>query len=358
MRQAGLFGLSDHLKRLSAHGDPLEELGRIIDFEAFRPVLVAALAYGDGSKGGRPPYDPVAMLKVLVLAAQNNVADARMEYLIRDRLSWLRFLGFDLGAATPDANTIRLFREKLTEAGALDAVFTDFNRQLKERGYLAMGGQIVDATLVAAPKQRNTAAEKDAIKAGKSACEIWPDEPARAAQKDTDARWTLKFAKARPLANGKPGIDIAIPSFGYKSSVSICRTFGFIRKCKVTDGARFDGRMLRDVVTGDNTASDVWADTAYRSQANEAWLKRQSRVSRIHRKKPRGKPMPERTAKANAAKSKVRARVEHVFARQKDQMGLFIRTIGIKRAEAKITLANLAYNMHRLIFHERRALAG
>jgi IS5 family transposase len=358
MRQAGLFGLSDHLKRLSAHGDPLEELSRIIDFEVFRPTLVAALAYGNGAKDGRPPYDPVAMLKVLVLAAQNNVSDARMEYLIRDRLSWLRFLGFDLGAPTPDANTIRLFREKLTEAGALDAVFTDFDRQLKEQGYLAMGGQIVDATLVAAPKQRNTQVEKDAIKEGKTAGAIWPDEPARAAQKDTDARWTLKFAKGRPTPDGKPGIDIAIPSFGYKSSISICRTFGFIRKCKVTDAARFDGRMLRDVVTSDNTASDVWADTAYRSQANEAWLKRQGRVSRIHRKKPRGKPMPERTAKANAAKSRVRARVEHVFARQKDQMGLFIRTIGVKRAEAKITLTNLAYNMHRLIFHERRATMG
>jgi IS5 family transposase len=193
---------------------------------------------------------------------------------------------------------------------------------------------------MAAPKQRNTAPEKDAIKAGRTASEIWPDEPARAAQKDTDARWTLKFAKAKPTPDGQggiqPGIDIAIPSFGYKSSVSICRTFGFIRKCKVIDGARFDGRVLCDVVTSDNTASDVWADTAYRSQANEAWLKRQSRVSRIHRRKPRGKPMPERTAKANAAKSKVRARVEHVFARQKDQMGLSIRTIGIKRAEAKI----------------------
>lgn len=115
MRQAGLVRLSDHLKRLSAHGDPLEELGRIIDFDAFRPVLVAALAYyGDGAKGGRPPYDPVAMLKLLVLAAQNNVADAQMEYLIRDRLNWLRFLDFDLGAPTSDANTIRLFREKLT----------------------------------------------------------------------------------------------------------------------------------------------------------------------------------------------------------------------------------------------------
>jgi hypothetical protein len=210
------------------------------------------------------------MLKVLILAAQNIVADARMEYLIRERLSWLRFLGFDLGASTPDANTIRLVREKLTQAGALEAVFADFERLLKERGYLAMGGQIVDATLVAAQKQRNTAPEEDAVKAGKTAGEIWPDEPARAAQKDTDARWTLKFAKARPLANGKPDIDIAIPSLGYKSSVSICRIFGFIRKGKVTDAALFDGGMLRDVVTSDNTASDVWADTGYRSRANEA----------------------------------------------------------------------------------------
>ena len=224
--------------------------------------------------------------------------------------------------------------------------------------YLPMGGQIVDATLIAAPKQRNGQAEKDAIKAGKSAGEIWPDEPAKAAQKDTDARWTLKFAKARATPDGKPQADIAIPSFGYKSSISICRRFGFIRKGKVTDGARFDGRMLRDVVTSDNTASDIWADTAYRSQANERWLRRNGKVSRIHRKKPRGKPMPERTAKANAAKSSVRARVEHVFAHQKDKMGLFIRTIGIKRAEAKVTLANLAYNMHRLVFHERRVAMG
>jgi transposase len=196
-------------------------------------------------KGGRPPYDPVAMLKVLIVAAQNNVSDARMEYLIRDRLSWLRFLGFDFGAPTPDANTIRLFREKLTEAGALDVLFADFDRQLKERGYFAKGGQIVDATLVAAPKQRNTADEKAAIKEGKTAGEIRPDEPARAAQKDTDARWTLKFAKARPMADGKPGIGIAIPSFGYKSSISICRAFGFIRKRKVTDGARFEGACSR-----------------------------------------------------------------------------------------------------------------
>ena len=376
MRQAGLFGLSDQLKRLSDCGDPLETMGRVVEFEVFRPALEKALAYGDGAKGGRPPYDPLAMFKVLILAAQNTVGDARMEFLIRDRLSWLRFVGFDLGAVTPDENTIRLFREKLTRAGAIDALFSAFDQHLRERGYLPMGGQIVDATLVAAPKQRNTAAEKEAIKAGKSAAEIWPDQPAKAAQKDTDARWTLKFAKGRALPGGKPGIDIAIPSFGYKSSIAICRRHGFIRRGKVTDGARFDGRMLRDVVTNDNTASDVWAkpakvpamrsivgkqaegDTAYRSRSNEAWLRSIGRVSRIHRKKPKGKPMPARTARANAAKSTVRARVEHVFARQKDQMALFIRTVGIARAEAKITLANLAYNIDRLIFHERRAVMG
>lgn len=87
MKQSGLFGLSDHLKRLSANGDPLEELVRIVDSEGFRVMLESALAYSEGSKGGRPPYDCVAMFKILILAAQNNVADARMEYLIRDRLA-------------------------------------------------------------------------------------------------------------------------------------------------------------------------------------------------------------------------------------------------------------------------------
>lgn len=116
--------------------------------------------------------------------------------------------------------------------------------------------------------------------------------------------------------------------------------------------------MLRDVVTSDNTASDVRADTAYPSQANEKWLKAQCRVRRIHRKQPRGRPMPDHGRRGNATKSKVRARVEHVFAQQKAKMGLFIRTMGIKRAEAKIRLANLTYKMNRLIFHERRAAMG
>lgn len=87
-------------------------------------------------------------------------------------------------------------------------------------------------------------------------------------------------------------------------------------------------------------------------------LKSNMLKSRIHRRKPKGKPMPENMARANAAKSAIRARVEHVFAHQKNRYGLFIRTIGLARAQAKLTLGNLAYNFDRLIFHQRCTATG
>jgi IS5 family transposase len=359
MRQRGFFGLSEHLEALSRDGDPLEVLDATVDFEYFRGWLLEGLGYGDGSKGGRPPFDPVSMFKVLILQAQHNLSDARMEFMIRDRLSWMRFLGFDLGAPTPDENTIRLFRNKLTETGTLRRVMKAFDLQLHKKGYIPMSGQIVDASLVPAPKQRNTDPEKAAIKEGRNAQDIWPDDSDKAAQKDTDARWTLKVGgKIRYRPDGTPLPMIALPVFGYKSHISIDRRFGFIRGQSVTSASAPDGRQLPKVVSTDNTSSDVWADSAYRSQRNEKWLSSRMLVSRIHRRKPAGKPMPKATARANAKKSSIRARVEHVFAHQKNRYGLFIRTIGIKRAEAKLTLANLAYNMDRLIFHERRAVPG
>lgn len=183
MNQLGFFDLPDHLKRLSDAGDPLEALDDAVDFEAFRPVLDAALGYGDGAKGGRRPYDPVSMFKVLILAAQNNVSDERMEFLIRDRLSWLRFLGFGLGKPTLDENTIALFREKLTDAGAIRGLFDEFDQQLQQSGYLPMGGQIVDATLVSAPRQRNNDEEERSDQTGQ---EGGPDMARQAQQGSTE----------------------------------------------------------------------------------------------------------------------------------------------------------------------------
>lgn len=353
--QAGFWDVEDRLRQLSAQGDPLEKLAATVDFELFRADLVAALGARDPGKGGRPGFDPVLKFRMLVLQSMHGLSLEQTEYLVRDRLSWMRFCRLGPGDAVPDANTLWDFREALIAAGAIEALFARLEGAITEAGYLPMSGQIVDATLVLAPRQRNTDSEKAAIKAGKTAEEIWPETPAKARQKDVDARWTVKFAKARPAEDGTPRIDIAIPTFGYKSHISVDRRHGVIRRRKVTDAAAYDGARLREgLIDRSNTASDVWADSAYRSAANERYLESIGKVSRIHRRKPKGKPMPRRTAKANAAKSAVRAHVEHPFAHQKGPMKLVIRTVGLARAEAAITLANMAYNMKRWCWLDRR----
>jgi transposase, IS5 family len=239
----------------------------VVDFEMFRPDLVAALNYSDGTKGGRPPFDPVLMFKILVIQAQNNLSDDRAEFLINDRLSFMRFLGLGLGDRVPDAKTIWAFRERLTRAGAVEALFARFDRAIREAGYIPMSGQIVDASLVSAPKQRNTDGEKKAIKEGRIP-EEWKEKPAKLRQKDRDGRWTLVFGKARLREDGTRHADIAIPVFGYKSHANIDRRHGFIRKWDVTDASRHDGRMLRrGLLDATNTGTSVWADSAYRSMA-------------------------------------------------------------------------------------------
>jgi IS5 family transposase len=356
-RQPGFWDVEARLRELSAQGDPLEKLSATVDFEMFRPDLVAALGRRDVAKGGRPPFDAVLKFKMLVLQALHGLSREQTEYLVRDRLSWIRFCGLGPGDRVPDANTLWDFQEALIAAGALDTLFARLDRAISEAGYLPMGGQIVDATLVAAPRQRNTEVEKAAIKAGKTAAEIRPDKPAKARQKDVDARWTVKFSKGRPAADGTPQADIAIPVFGYKSHISIDRRHGIIRRAKVTDAAAHDGARLREgLIDPNNTASDVWADSAYRSAENERFLARLGKVSRIHRRKPKGKPMPKRTARANAAKSVVRTHVEHPFAQQKGPMALVIRTIGLARAKAAVMLANMAYNMKRWCWLDRRSV--
>ena len=347
--QPGFFDVDDRLKRLSDLGDQLETFRSAVDFELFRPELNAALSYTDRTEGGRPPFDPVLMFKILVIQATNNLSDERAEFLINDRLSFMRFLGLGLEDRVPDARTIWLFREKLTTAAAIKRLFEQFDAKLRQAGYIAMSGQIVDASLVAAPRQRNTDDEKKAIKEGRIPPN-WNAKPAKLRHKDRDARWTVEFDCAR--------MPLAIPLFGYQNHVAIDRRFGFIRRWAATDAAAYEGRRLRQgLLDKTNTAGGVWADTAYRSAANETFLNKNGFVSHIHRKKPKGRAMPETIRRANNAKSKIRSRVEHVFAEQKSRMGLFITTIGIARATTKIGMANLVYNIKRLIFLRNLAIA-
>src|SRR3978361_1662692 len=167
-RQPGFFDVADQLQQLSALGDDLERIAGVVNFEMFRAELDQAVPRSDGSKGGRPAFDRVLMFKVLILQSMHSLSDERCEYLIKDRLSFMRFLGFGLADPVPDANTIWTFREALTRARidgvpAVAMLFERFDAAVKACGYLAMGGQIIDATIVAAPKQRNSKDEKAAI---------------------------------------------------------------------------------------------------------------------------------------------------------------------------------------------------
>ncbi len=228
--QAGFFDLDDRLKELSAKGDHLERLSAIVDFELFRLDLARAVPRSDGAKGGRPAFDLVFMFKVLILQASHSLSDERTEFLIKDRLSFMRFLGLGLADPVPDANTIWTFREALTRAQidgkpAIQILFRAYEAALTRAGFLAMGGQIIDASIVAAPKQRNTDEEKREIKAGRIP-QAWSDKLAKLAQKDRDARWTVKFSKAKPADDGSPRIDLAVPAFGYENHIGIDRRHG------------------------------------------------------------------------------------------------------------------------------------
>ena len=228
----------------------------------------------DRVKGGRPPFDHVLMFKTLILQASHNLSDERTEYLIRDRLSFMRFLGLGLADTVPDANTIWTFREALARARiaarpAIEVLFERFDAALPAAGFLAMSGQIIDASIVAAPKQRNTDGEKRDITA--------PYRPS----------WSIRTT---PPATSGPTPPIALRPTRNSSPTVCCA------------------------------------------------------------RRSKGKPMPHRTARANARNSAVRSALEHVFARQKVPMGLFIRTTGMARARTKIGLANLLYNVQRVIW--------
>ena len=337
MAQMGFFDLSDRYAILDAKRDPLVEIDAIVPWKEFRPTLEGVWRKPEAerkSRAGRKPMDAVVMFKTLVLGALYNLSDDQIEYQVRDRLSFMRFLGLGLEDRVPDAKTVWLYREGLAQAGMVEALFQQFDGYLARQGYIARGGQILDASIVPVPKNHNTRDENRAIKAGEEP-EGWAEKPAKRSQKDVDARWTKKHGKSH---------------YGYKNHVNVDRQHKLVRRYHVSDAALHDSQAVDHLLMRGNTGAGVWADPAYRSVEMEARLRACKLKSHIHRKGKRGKPLTEQGKGSNRTKSSVRARVEHVFGAQTNDMGgTLLRTIGLVRAKAKIGMKNLAYNMRRLV---------
>jgi len=345
MAQMGFFDADKRLTGLSAKGDPLEAISKLMPWEMFRSDIEAVVLTADEAKkspAGGKPIDALVLFRMLVLQSLYNLSDDQVEYQMRDRLSFTRFLGLGFEERVPDGTTLWLFREKLARAGLIEKLFERFGWHLEAKGYLARGGQMVDATIVPVPRQRNSRDENDQVKAGTTPKD-WKRRPSKNRQKDKDARWTKKHGRN---------------FFGYKNHVNADARHKLIRDYTVSDASMHDSQALDELLNKGNTSRDVYADSAYRSAGTERALKAQGFRSRIHKRGRRNCPLTEAQARANRGKSKVRARIEHVFGAQENAPGgRLVRTIGIVRAKIKIGLQNLAYNIRRLVILERAAAA-
>lgn len=330
MFQPGLFDFENRLYKIDKNGDPLAKIDEAVDWEIFRPTLAKARDKNRQSNVGPKGYDPILLFKILIIQSLYNLSDDATEFQILDRYSFGRFLGLHLGSKIPDATTIWRFRQDLIAAGVIEELFNSFDTHLRNHGFMAMKGQIVDASIVNVPKQRNSREENSRIKNGEVP-EDWPKN--KRSRKDVDARWSKK--------NGKT-------FFGYKNHVSVDVKYKLIRNYAVTNAALHDSNVFETILST-NTSKDIWADSAYRSEERLERLQEEGFREHIQRKGCRQRKLTESEQRGNKTRSRIRSRVEHVFGVQAQKAGnLILRTIGIARARAKIGLRNLAYNMDRV----------
>jgi IS5 family transposase len=303
MSQLGFFDFTDRISKLTEMGDPLVLLNQQINWEDFRADLDLIRVKERKNNAGAKPFDVVLMFKILVLQQLNNLSDDRLEYQIRDRISFMRFLDLSLANRVPDSKTIWLFRESLAELNLTKALFTRFHKQLANHGYIAKSGQMIDATFVEAPRQRNNREENATIKSGEIPAE-WQEEKNKnmLRQKDVDARWAKKNEQNY---------------YGYKNHINADEAHKLIQNYEITDASVHDSQMFEEIL--DDRAGDqrpVYADSAYRSKKTEENLLAAGIPSKICEKGAKNHPLTDAQKISNTQKSKVRCRVEHVFGAQ------------------------------------------
>ncbi|TCJ11616.1 IS5 family transposase [Parasulfuritortus cantonensis] len=329
-----LFADQHHKQTLDKLGDPLAEIESCIDFAALAAAVDRIAPRPASPQGGRPPFPTETMVRILVLKRLYNLSDEQMEYQLLDRMSYKRFCGLAQATNIPDRTTVWVFENRIGEAGA-QAIFDGVTAQLLKKGFIARGGQIIDATLVPAPKQHFSKDDKAQIKEDAMPAD-W--KPAKRRQKDLDATWTKKHGKSH---------------HGYKLSVNVDKKHKFIRKIVTDTASTHDSQHFEAVMDPANTSRDVYADRGYPSEEREAWLKANGYRNRIQRKGHRNKPLSETQQGRNHRIAKTRARVEHAFAAIEQMGGKLIRTIGQARANFAMTMMAACYNLKRLAYFQR-----
>jgi IS5 family transposase len=292
----------------AGRNDRLDRLAGLVKWYRFERILDKLRSDG----AGRPAYPALVMFKALLLQSLYGLSDAELEDALLDRLSFRRFAGLGLEEAVPDHTTICRFRNLLVEAGLLDKLFDELQRQLDKAGLIVRRGTMLDATLI------ETAA---ASPGGR------PDAEAG-------------FAKR----SGKPG-----STYGYKAHVGVDDGFGMIRTAVTTAANVNDTTPADELICGDEKR--VLADAAYHTHAREAALRARGIKPRLMRRANKHHPvLPARLKRLNRLIARRRAAVETTFATWKRRMGFdAIRYLGLAKAHAQVLLRAMAFNMRRWV---------
>ena len=312
VKGTGQFSFVDALLPQGLKGSGrLDRLSELVKWYRLEKLLAKLRQEGPG----RPGYRPVLMFKALLLQSLYGLSDAELEEALGDRLSFRRFVGLGLEDDIPDHTTLCRFRNRLVEAGLLETLFAELDRQLEQAGVILKRGTMLDATLI----------ETTVRPPGEQRPSV-----------DPDARITAR--------KGRRGI-----TFGYKAHVGVDEGSGVIRSVITTPANVNDTVPADDLIRGDEKV--VWGDAAYHTHRREAALKARGVKPRLARRPNKNHPvLPPRLALYNKLIARRRAAVETTFATLKRRMGLsVIRYIGLAKASGQVLIAAMAFNLRRWV---------
>lgn len=294
VKQTGQFSFVDALLPQAGGSGRLDRLSGLVKWYRFEKLLRGLRAE---ASAGRPAYPPLVMFKALLLQSLYGLSDAELEEALYDRLSFRRFAGLSLEAAVPDHTTLCRFRNLLTEAGVLEKLFGELDRQLDAAGLILRRGTMLDATIIETGAARPP---RERLPGQQVPEQSVDDQPA-----DRDG--------ASPLRLSDPD-------------------------------ARFTRRKGRQ-------AGAVLADSAYHTHARAKELKARGIKARLMRRPNKHhKTLPPRLQRLNTLIARRRAAVETTFATWKRRMGLsLIRYRGLAKAEAQVLMTAIAFNMRRWV---------
>lgn len=340
MRTNGIFDEDRRLRSIDKLGDPLQKLEKWVDWEVLNEVLKKREVRNQlraKRAGGRPSYDSLLILKMLILQKLYNLSDDQVEYQCKDRLTFTRFLGLALGDAVPDAKTIWHYREEWTKTGLLDELFHTFRHHLEEEEVITRSGSIVDASFINRRKQKLSTQEYEQIKAGEVPERI-KENKSRLRQTDLDARVVKRNGET--VGNG------------YKMHIKVDAESKCVVQMKATSANVSDVDMAAPLM--DKHDKVLYADKGYVGEEQRQDIENKVKGKggeidiQIHERASRGHPLSEEAQERNRQRSKIRVAVEHVFGAIKhDCNWRMVYSVGLMRAYGHMLLAVLTYNLKR-----------